>query len=183
MTGGGFFDMDSSADPALLIGALSARRKPLQDTPTPAGNPAAALLLMRLYHLTNEIDYKETAEETLETFAGIVDKFGIFAATYAKAVRLFLEPHTQVVIIGNDDAAYQLHSAAMQGYSVSRSVIRFAEAPAEDSLPPSLEETIPNLPGINDGKSLAVLCSGFTCTPPISSPEDLRKIISASATQ
>ena len=39
-TSGGFFDMDSTADPTGLLGALSARRKPLQDSPTPAGNSA-----------------------------------------------------------------------------------------------------------------------------------------------
>ena len=45
-TGGGFFDTEASNDAPL--GALSARRKPLQDTPTPAGNPAAAAALLRL---------------------------------------------------------------------------------------------------------------------------------------
>jgi len=182
-TGGGFFDMDSSSDPALLIGALSARRKPLQDTPTPAGNPAAALLLMRLYHLTNDESYKDKAEVTLETFAGIVDKFGIFAATYAKAVRLFLEPHMQIVIIGKDDHADKLHSAAMQGYSLSRSVIRIPEAPSATTLPPALTETIPNLPGVKNGKSIAVVCSGFTCKPPVSDPDELWKLLSDENTQ
>ncbi len=42
-TGGGFFDTAAHPD---AIGALSARRKPLQDTPTPAGNPTAAAALV-----------------------------------------------------------------------------------------------------------------------------------------
>ena len=50
-TGGGFFD--TAADPDAM-GVLSARRKPLQDTPTPAGNPTAAAALLRLEALNGD---------------------------------------------------------------------------------------------------------------------------------
>ncbi len=43
---GGFFD--SAVSHEIPLGALSARRKPLQDSPTPAGNPTAAAALLRL---------------------------------------------------------------------------------------------------------------------------------------
>ena len=36
-TGGGFFDTESPAKGERRLGALGARRKPLQDSPTPAG--------------------------------------------------------------------------------------------------------------------------------------------------
>ncbi len=45
---GGFFDTCDSAP----LGALVARRKPLQDAPTPAGNPTAAAALLRLEALS-----------------------------------------------------------------------------------------------------------------------------------
>ena len=38
-TSGGFFDTEASLEEKLQLGALSARRKPFQDAPTPAGNP------------------------------------------------------------------------------------------------------------------------------------------------
>src|SRR5207302_121048 len=97
-TGGGFFDIppDSQA-----LGALTAQRKALQDSPTPAGNPAAAIALLRLA-------------------AG--------------------------------EAVPQM-------------------------LPPALAETIPNLPAVKQGKTIAVLCSGFTCQPPIADPAELEKAI------
>src|SRR5437762_1259380 len=41
-TGGGFFDAEPAAEGASL-GVLGTRRKPLQDSPTPAGNPMAAI--------------------------------------------------------------------------------------------------------------------------------------------
>ena len=45
-TSGGFFDTEASLEEKLQLGALSARRKPFQDAPTPAGNPSAAIALL-----------------------------------------------------------------------------------------------------------------------------------------
>ncbi len=42
-----------------------------------------------------------------------------------------------------------------------------------NNLPPKLAQTIPHLPEIKTGKTMAVVCSGFTCQPPISDPEEL----------
>ncbi|MGB0065421.1 MAG: thioredoxin domain-containing protein, partial [Terracidiphilus sp.] len=103
---GGFFDTATSQSTAL--GALSARRKPLQDSPTPAGNPTAAAALLRLESLSGRKVYREIAEETLACFAGIVEHFGLYAASYSLAAeRLLLDP-VQVVIVGTGADAGQL---------------------------------------------------------------------------
>ena len=44
--------MRGSSRRARPLGALTARRKPLQDSPTPAGNPTAAAALLRLEALS-----------------------------------------------------------------------------------------------------------------------------------
>jgi len=62
---GAFFDAATPADGVAPLGALAARRKPLQDTPTPAGNPTAASALLRLEALSGRREYREIAEETL----------------------------------------------------------------------------------------------------------------------
>jgi uncharacterized protein len=173
-TGGGFFDTDSAADPASLIGALTAKRKPLQDSPTPAANPAAAIALTRLYHYTNNEAYKDKAEDTLETFAGVVDHFGIYAATYGIALRLLTSAHTQVVVIGSGEQAEDLYRAASAPFSFSKSVVRLGEGQAVGpNLPPALAETIPNLPGVQSREALAVLCSNFACQPPVTTAKEL----------
>ncbi len=74
-TGGGFFD--ATAKGPELLGVLTARRKPLQDSPTPAGNPAAAAALLRLEALNGRVDLREKAEDTLEAFAGVVSALRI----------------------------------------------------------------------------------------------------------
>jgi uncharacterized protein YyaL (SSP411 family) len=174
-TGGGFFD--ATAKGADLLGVLSARRKPLQDSPTPAGNPAAAAALLRLYALEGSADLREKAEDTLEAFAGVVTHFGLYAGTYGLALERLLLPPVQVVVIGEDAAADELEAAATVGYAVNKSVIRLTRAQVDQELPPLLAETLPLLPDLNKAHSFAVVCRGTSCLPPTTSPEQLLALL------
>jgi len=171
---GGFFDVEKSAS-VPEIGALSARRKPFQDSPTPAGNSAAAIALLRLYAYTYDESYREKAQQTLKVFAGVVEQYGIFAGTYGVAACLFSTPHTQVVVIGSGEPADKLYAAAVAVFALGKSVVWI---PGENeatpqNLPPALAETIPNLAEVKAGRPVAVVCSNFTCQPPVSNPEKL----------
>ena len=165
---GGFFDTEVMTEGEARLGALAAQRKPLQDSPTPAGNSVAAALLLRLAELTGDESLRERAKRTLECFAGVVEHFGLYAASFGLALRRMVSPAEQVVVVGDDAAADTLELAALRGFAVSKSVVRLK---AVGELPPSLEETIPHLPQ-QDG-SFAVVCSGFTCGLPVSSVEEL----------
>ena len=170
---GGFFDTPPAIpggrnNQEVALGILGTRRKPFQDSPTPAGNPAAAIALLRLHSYTNEPSYREKAQRTLEVFASGADKYGMFAATYALAVVHLTRPHSQVVIVGQDDAAIQLFREAVHPLSLNKSVLLVSPAAAvPQNLPPALAETIPNLPAFKENRSFAVICSEFACQPPI----------------
>ena len=172
---GGFFDAPKSATNDGSLGALSAPRKPFQDSPTPSGNSSAAILLLRMHGYTNENTYREKAQKTLQIFAGLAEQVGIFAGTYGIAAVHLFRPHTQVVVIGNDQTAQHLYAAAIAPFALNKSVIRVHNA--EGKLPPALAETVPNLPGVKEGKSVAIICSDFTCQPPITDPDQLAKTL------
>ncbi len=169
--GGGFFDTETNAE---AIGALRARRKPLQDSPTPAGNAVAAAVLLRLAALTNDPVYETRAQETLETFAGVVEHFGLYAASYGLALRQAVAGSVQVCVIGDDDAAEILAATAMAKYAVNKSVIRLRKDQL-DRLPPALAETLPFLPSSEE--SVAVVCRGNTCLPPVGSAGELLVVL------
>jgi uncharacterized protein len=180
-TSGGFFDSQTTQESKL--GVLSTRRKPIQDSPTPAGNPMAAIALLRLHHYTGDGAYRDKAEQTLEAFAGVAGQLGIFAATYGVAVCHFLESAMQVVVIQGEtpkEKASELAVAARSEFAFSKGVLclRASHAVAEN-LPPAFAATIPHLPQLTSGKSFAVLCSGFTCQPPIYEAEELRQSIAS----
>jgi hypothetical protein len=178
---GGFFDAEPAAE-GKSLGVLSTRRKPLQDSPTPAGNPMAAIALLRLHHYTGEDEYRDKAEQTLEAFSGVAEQFGIFAATYGIAVLHLLESPVQVVVIdasgSTDETASALAAVATTAFAFNKSVLRLtANQAVAGNLPPTLAATIPSLPQLNSGASFAVLCSGFACQPPLTDPTELRRAL------
>jgi hypothetical protein len=175
-TGGGFFDTAQTDNPQKSLGVLGTRRKPFQDSPTPAGNSMAAIALLRLYAFTNQAQYREQAEHTLEILAGSAGQYGIFAATYGIAAVHLSQPHSQIVIVGEDKTAEEFYATAMQSFRFGRSVIKLTRSQAvAQNLPPALAETIPNLPSLKEGKTLAVICQGFACLPPIDSVDELKR--------
>jgi hypothetical protein len=169
-----FFDTEKPGGAERRLGALVTRRKPLQDSPTPAGNPMAATLLMRLGELNGRLDYAERAQETLETFAGVVEHFGLYAATYALALQRMVREPVQVCVIGADHNAELLLAAALGRYAVNKSVARFDKV-RMGTLPPVLEKTLPRLPRVEG--SFAVVCSGHTCQPPVKTAEELAEVL------
>jgi hypothetical protein len=180
---GGFFDTASDTG-AAAIGALAARRKPFQDSPTPAGDSAAAIVLLRLYALTNQNHYRELATKTLEIFAGAAEQFGIYAGTYGLAAIWLARPYTQVVLVGDGPAPDALHAAAARPFAVNKTVLHITEEEAVAAyLPPALADSVPHLSGIAKGRPMAVVCSNFTCQAPVSDPEELTRLIYGSIRQ
>jgi uncharacterized protein YyaL (SSP411 family) len=173
---GGFFDTPKPVGLAQPLGVLGTHRKPFQDSPTPAGNSVAAVGLLRLYAYTNDQGYYDRAEQTMEVLAGMAGRYGLFASTYGIAAVHLSQPHTQVVVIGDGALAQQLYRTAVKPFSLSKAVLKLShEQTVSQNLPPALAATLPHLPIINQGKTAAVICSGFSCQAPICDPEELAK--------
>ncbi len=180
---GGFFDAEPSLGEKLQLGALSTLRKPFQDSPTPAGNPSAAIALLRLHAYTNEARYRELAQRTLEVFAGAAAQFGIYAGTYGIAASWLSRPHTQVVVVGGDETAAALLRAAIAPFAVNKAVVHLTDSEAvAQNLPPVLAETVPNLPALREKKSVAIVCTDFACHPPVHTADELSSLLRGTVT-
>jgi hypothetical protein len=172
--GGGFFDRAKDAAP---MGGLEVRRKPLQDSPTPAGNSVAAIILDRLYALTGEKLYRDWAQKTLEAFAVLAPKYGLFAATYGLAALLHARHPLQVVITGavNDPKAASLEKAANTIYRFGKTILRITpEGLTAGDLPAALRETLPHLKAATPQ---ALVCVETTCYPPTTEPAQLTALL------
>ena len=145
----------------------------MQDSPTPVGNSVAATLLLRLQALNDRDDYAAKALETLETFAGVVEHFGLYAASYGLALQRMVQGPVQVCIIGDDADARNLETAALARYAVNKSVVRLQKDQLSH-LPPALAETLPHLPGLKHAAgSIAVVCTARGCLPPVRTADEL----------
>ena len=174
--GGGFFDRPASAAP---LGGLDVRRKPFQDSPTPSGNSAAAILLDRMYEFTGDARYRERATATLDCFAKIAPEYGLHAATYGLAALLHARGAMQIVITGPDghQTAQQLERVANASYRFGKIVLRLFPGSAA-TLPPTLAETLPH---VNAELTQALVCIGTTCQPPVSDADELKALLARMA--
>ncbi len=88
---GGFYDKPEDSE---ALGALKLLDKPLEE------NSVAADSFLRLYHLTGDQKYLETAKRTLEFFVDDYQRYGIMGAVYGLAVERFLQP-MQIHVVGS----------------------------------------------------------------------------------
>jgi hypothetical protein len=173
---GGFFD--TAKDLADRHGSLTTNRKPFQDSPTPAANAVAALVLDRLDVLADREDFGEKAESTLALFAPKAGQYGLFAATYGLALLHHLRAPVDVVVVGSagDDRTVNLLRAAYEIPRAGKRVFAFEpDIVKARNLPAGLAATLPELPF--DGVPVALVCAGSACHPPVQTPTALRELI------
>ena len=177
-TAGAFYDTAIQEKGTVPLGALTARRKPLQDAPTPAGNPTAVSALLRLEALSGRAEYREIAEDTLGSFAGIVEHFGLHAGSYGLALVRFLLDPVQIVVVGEGEEADRLEAAAVSTFAVNKTVVRLSPSQlGAATLPEALAETLLQVPVPADTHAWALVCLGRTCLPPITNPAALAQAL------
>jgi uncharacterized protein len=173
-TAGAFYDTAEPADGQEPLGVLSASRKPLQDSPTPAGNPTAVSALLRLETLSGNHEYRDIAEDTLASFAGVVEHFGLYAGSYGLALERFLLDPVQVIVVGSGAEASRLEATAVARFAVNKTVLRIPlHRLIAEELPPALAEMLPNVPQPEGAAAWALVCKGRSCMPPVTDPEAL----------
>ena len=65
-------------------------------------------------------------------------------------------------------------------FAFSKTTLRLAPNQAvSENLPPVLAETIPHLPQLHAERSLAVICSGSACQPPVFTTDELQSALQA----
>src|SRR5436309_8156013 len=174
--GGGFFD--TARDSGGVQGSLTVTRKAFQDSPTPAANPMAALVLDRLAHLAERPDFRDKAEATLDLLAAKAADYGLFAATYAIAVVNHFRPPVEIVVVGPsaDEKTRRLLKSAYATGRAGKHVLAFEpDVVRAGDLPAGLASTLPNLP--LDGRPVALVCVGTSCQPPVDTSDALAGLL------
>ena len=170
--GGGLFYTGKSHEP------LISSAKPVFDASIPSGNAIAAQLLLRLYHLVGVEDYHTRAETILRSYydAMVSQPFGF--AHMLCALDQYLHPAKEIVIVGErsdartTDLIKEIHSL----YLPNKAVQVFA--PGE-----SLEKVSPLMVGKQqiDGRPTAYVCQNFTCSAPVTSWAELKRLLETNA--
>src|SRR6185369_9716031 len=133
----------------------------------PSGNAVAAHALLRLHHLTGEASHLERAEEILRLYQDEASRNPFGYATYLQALELYAEGPTEVIVVASDaQAAQPMWDAVARVYLPHRTLI--AATPGDPTpLGPARDR-----PAVGVGPT-AYVCRHFTCSAPITTPEEL----------
>jgi uncharacterized protein YyaL (SSP411 family) len=156
---GGFYDRLPGLDE---YGRLAVADRPIVE------NGLFADVLLRLGALCDEQRYVERAEALLRLYASDSAAAGPFAATYARALRRFLNPGPTIRIVGDPAKTDEFREAALRLPSPFTQIRTLSPQQAADlALPP---------------ESAAYVCAGSACVAPVREPGGLRDAYDALAT-
>jgi len=154
--GGGFFQAPNDGEP------LVARKKELEDHPTPSGNAMLAYVLLRLARIWGDDELERRAVSVLRLVRDVIARAPSAFGFMLVALDQYLAPHREIAIVGPRDAPVAV--AALELASPT-DVIAFG--PASD---------VPLLSGRTevDGRPAVYLCEQFACRAPVTERGDLR---------
>jgi uncharacterized protein len=163
---GGFFLTGRDAE------ELIARPKEIYDGALPSGNSVAALVLLRMYHLTGQALYQQRAQETFQSFALAVGQRPSAYGFCLMALDFAMGPVTDVVLAGRMHTPEwnAMHQAVYKNFSPNKVVVGFTgQEPSEFSdLVPLVKDR--RVPAQGAG---AYVCQDQACRPPVFKPEEL----------
>ena len=149
-----------------------ARRKDLDDAPTPAGGSAAAFGLLRLARLTGESAYEDQALGVLGVVAPIVARHPLGFGHALQALDFQLARVHEVAVVGEGPARDALAAVVRGSY---RPHLVLAGGPGDDAPGAGARTSVPLLsdrPLVQD-RAAAYVCEGFVCQAPVTDPDAL----------
>jgi uncharacterized protein YyaL (SSP411 family) len=158
---GGFFFTASDHE------RLIHRSKTFSDEAIPSGNGAAASVLCRLGLLLGEARYLTAAERTLKAAWPSLLQYPQAHTSLLNALEDYLAPMQILIIRGPLSEANRWSSILGAAYAPTRMIFAIPSDAAE--LPPALAEKRAG------AQTLAYLCTGATCSAPLSSVDDVAR--------
>lgn len=135
------------------------RPKPGSDDAMPSGNGIAVQVLLKLGHLLGESRYLDAASRTLKAMANEMEQSPSACGALLTGLEEYLNPGQSIVIRGSVAAMAPWLDRCRQHYAPGRFYL-------------AIPEEAGNLPGVlaerkADGDVVAYICSGLTCSPPV----------------
>jgi uncharacterized protein YyaL (SSP411 family) len=156
---------------------LISRAKPAFDASIPSGNSMAAQLLLRLYHYTSREVYLKKAETILRSYhdSMAAQPFGL--AHMLGALDFYLRKPKEIVIVGEPDEPRTreilegVHSTYLPNSTLQ--LVRPNE---------KIDEMAPLLKGKSQvgGRATGYVCHNFTCSAPVTTWDELRRLLDSS---
>uniref|UniRef100_A0AAX7TN34 Spermatogenesis-associated protein 20-like TRX domain-containing protein n=1 Tax=Astatotilapia calliptera TaxID=8154 RepID=A0AAX7TN34_ASTCA len=168
--GGGYFCSDPTDSTVLL------QLKEDQDGAEPSANSVSAFNLLRLSHYTGRQEWLQKSQQLLTAFS---DRLTTVPIALPEMVRALMAQHytlKQIVICGQRDAPDTTSLlAAVKSLFLPYKVLMLADGDTESFLC----QRLPVLSSMSQlrGVATAYVCQDFTCSLPVTDPQELRRLL------
>jgi uncharacterized protein YyaL (SSP411 family) len=148
---------------------LVARRKDLEDQPTPSGNSMLAWVLLRLARIYGDDEAERRAVSVFRLIHKAAPRVPLAFGWALSALDLHFSPPRELAIVGPADS--EAARSALSGFD-PRTVVAFGPA-----------EGVPLLAGkgLVDGRPAVYLCEHFACRAPLTDPAEIALAVSNSS--
>jgi uncharacterized protein YyaL (SSP411 family) len=164
---GGFFLAADDSDVILL------RSKETFDGAVPSGNSVAALNLIRLAHITGNIQFEQNASQLLRSFSGAVSRFPSAFAHLMTALDFAIGPSCEVIIVGESerDDTQSMLRALRSRFLPRKVVLQLSPSEKYEGIK-HLSEFMEGLTG-KENEAKAYICCNRVCSPPATDPNKM----------
>ncbi len=168
---GGYFT-STGKDPSILL-----RQKEDNDNAEPAPSSVAALNLFRLAQIRDAQDLRARGEKTIAAFGATLQHYPTALPQLLVALEFSLTKPRQIILAGQSDGAdTRALLAEVHRHFLPDTIVLLADgAEGQKYLGAKLEEVREMKPV--EGKAAAYVCENFTCKAPVTSPEELQKLL------
>ncbi|HEX2238452.1 MAG TPA: thioredoxin domain-containing protein [Gammaproteobacteria bacterium] len=153
---------------------LIQRPKTLGDEATPSGNGIAAQVLARLGYILGETRYLDATERTLKFAARMIGEAPVAHASLLTALEEIITAPQIVILRGAREKLDEWHRLCIRDYAPGR--LSFAIPNDARDLPDALAAKSPQ------DETVAYICEGMTCSPPISEQKRLEALLANTKT-
>lgn len=169
--GEGFFTVSDEGE------TLIARKKEIYDGAIPSCNSMILGNLVLLGHLTGDPLYEEQASRTADWFGGIVRQSPSSFSAYLCGLDHLLGPASDIVIAGDDSdpVARDMIRMVRDTYLPSHT-LQFRR-PSETGAALDALAPFTRTMTAQNGKATAYVCTGRTCSVPVTTPDALREAL------
>ncbi|MDQ4146235.1 MAG: thioredoxin domain-containing protein, partial [Pseudomonadota bacterium] len=140
----------------------------------PSGNGIAAQVLARLGYILGETRYLDATERTLKFAARMIGEAPVAHASLLTALEEFITAPQIVILRGAREKLDEWYRLCIRDYAPGR--LSFAIPNDARDLPDALAAKSPQ------DETVAYICEGMTCSPPISEQKRLEALLANTTT-
>ncbi len=165
---GGFYDTSDDHEELIL------RPRNVQDSAMPSGNAVMGYNLLRLTGYTGETRYEDAALTIYRTLGSALSEYPLAFGKLLIGLDLYLRRPVEIALIGDlADENTRAMLSVIRGQFRPWAIVAHSARNADANAMPALLRTRT----LRDGAPAAYVCENFVCAAPVTTADDLKRVL------